>query len=463
MTGGRTREEAEILEARIRMLLIQGKDPNVVRAGSEEVLTLSDLIDRFLKHPRFLRGTPDWQEESRHRLNHYIRPQLGKLAFFDLQAERIYRFYLWMREERNLGRPSITKPHTLMGLLGDLHCELTGETDNVCRRLREFGRYFPKKAPKREINFLTPEELTRLYLECGKVQQRLLLPICQFLAHTGMRRSEALHLKWSDIDPQSGFIHIRQSKSGRSRSIPIELPAEQATSGLVGRSDFVFAYENGDRPHEDSFLKPLRKAAVAAGITKRIDLHTLRHSYGSNKIRQGWGLKKVSVLLGHSDITMTSTVYAHLLDGDLKVRDDVRDDEIDSATSSEKSGELKRRIDFVAKALADISLDALRVNAGLTAEGQLERLQVRLAQATEAIQTRLQRFESNAADTISSSSFSLRATPVLQSALFHPSETKTAAPGDRRKPKHSEDLSQKSIGRGDRIRTCDLFVPNEAR
>ena len=51
-------------------------------------------------------------------------------------------------------------------------------------------------------------------------------------------------------------------------------------------------------------------------------MHTLRHSYGSNKIRHGWGIKKVSLLLGHADVTTTSKIYTHYLDSDLKVRDD---------------------------------------------------------------------------------------------------------------------------------------------
>ena len=42
------------------------------------------------------------------------------------------------------------------------------------------------------------------------------------------------------------------------------------------------------------------------------------------KIRAGWGLKKVSVLLGHSDVSITAKVYSHLLDGDLKVEDEFR-------------------------------------------------------------------------------------------------------------------------------------------
>src|SRR4051794_1298353 len=58
------------------------------------------------------------------------------------------------------------------------------------------------------------------------------------------------------------------------------------------------------------------------------------------KIRQGWGLKKVSMLLGHSDISMTSKVYAHLLDGDLKVRGDVSFD-FDNDKVSEDIKEIK--------------------------------------------------------------------------------------------------------------------------
>lgn len=67
----------------------------------------------------------------------------------------------------------------------------------------------------------------------------------------------------------------------------------------------------------------MKAAAVEAGIKKRVDIHTFRHSYGSNKIRMGWGLRKVSQILGHSDIQATASYYSHLLDGDLKIRDEI--------------------------------------------------------------------------------------------------------------------------------------------
>src|SRR3954447_22379103 len=88
----------------------------------------------------------------------------------------------------------------------------------------------------------------------------------------------------------------------------------------------VFTDASGKQYHPDSFLRPPQRAARRAGIKKRIDIHTLRHSYGSNKIRMGWGLKKVSLLLGHADIQTTSAIYTHLLDSDLRVQDEVRFD-----------------------------------------------------------------------------------------------------------------------------------------
>ena len=134
-----------------------------------------------------------------------------------------------------------------------------------------------------------------------------------------------MNLVWTDVDMGNGFLHIRKSKNGSSRLVPMEVMTLRALGYFEthrrSAEGPVVAYPDGTRPHIDSFLKPFKKAAAMAGIEKRVDLHTLRHSYGSNKLRDGWGLKKVSMIMGHSDVVVTANVYSHLLDGDLKVRD----------------------------------------------------------------------------------------------------------------------------------------------
>ena len=323
VAAGRTKSEALLFEAKIRRELGNGRDPSLLMIDPSGKLSVSSVIDQFLAHSRYLSGSQGWQTEARARLYQWVKPELGSVAFSELTRDRILKFYIQMRDQ-GAGPWTIIKVHTAMCLLGDLHEELAPGTENIARKIKGLGRMFPKGSPKRDINFLTPDELEKIILACTGAKNRLLRPLVDFLANTGLRRSEALNLKWTDIDLSAGFIQIRQSKNGKPRTIPLEAQAFDAIKDLQKKSGFVFLYRDGTRPHEDSFLKPLRRAGKRVGIEKRIDLHTLRHSYGSNKIRMGWGLKKVSMLLGHSDISITSNVYTHLLDGDLRVRDDFR-------------------------------------------------------------------------------------------------------------------------------------------
>lgn len=76
----------------------------------------------------------------------------------------------------------------------------------------------------------------------------------------------------------------------------------------------------------------------------------MRHSWASNKIRAGWGLRKVSQILGHSDITITSETYTHLLDGDLKVQDQFLFDNSRGSTNI-RDGEQEKTVTMIVNQL----------------------------------------------------------------------------------------------------------------
>ncbi|MBS1959125.1 MAG: tyrosine-type recombinase/integrase [Bdellovibrionales bacterium] len=108
-----------------------------------------------------------------------------------------------------------------------------------------------------------------LFQQTEKSKSALLDSFVKFLSVTGMRRSEALDLKWSDVDQANGFFHVRDSKTeGSTRSLPIEDEAWKAIEGLQGNGEHVFSYVDGARPFRDSFLKPLKRAAKQAGFSK---------------------------------------------------------------------------------------------------------------------------------------------------------------------------------------------------
>jgi integrase len=160
---------------------------------------------------------------------------------------------------------------------------------------------------------------------------------------TGLRRSEALALIWSNLDLDLCALSVSQTlyklsggqyviqppktrKSRRQVTMPPSLALllrdykEQVETRrfLLGRplsdTDFVFAHPDG-RPLDPSsvthtFLKAVRRAGL-----KGLRLHDLRHSYASLMMAAGVNIKVISQSMGHANIGITLDTYGHLLPG----------------------------------------------------------------------------------------------------------------------------------------------------
>jgi len=165
-------------------------------------------------------------------------------------------------------------------------------------------------------------------------------PIWLLMLTTGVRRGEALGARWQDLDTTKGILHIRQTiidvgghavvsqpktSAGRRaiRLSPSSIAAlkehrkEQAIRRLAARewknTDLIFTTGEGGpiqpRVLSRAFDVLQRKAAVP-----RIRLHDLRHSHASLLFNDGKNIKMISQRLGHADVGITLSVYAHLAD-----------------------------------------------------------------------------------------------------------------------------------------------------
>src|SRR5438105_1007562 len=84
--------------------------------------------------------------------------------------------------------------------------------------------------------------------------------------------------------------------------------------------DPQFGPPSRDHLHESVIQRAVAEAARKAGITKRVGLHTMRHSFATHLLADGHDIRTVQELLGHADVT-TTMVYAHVLNrGALGVR-----------------------------------------------------------------------------------------------------------------------------------------------
>lgn len=146
------------------------------------------------------------------------------------------------------------------------------------------------------LRFLAREEIERLYANC----QGEILALVKFALGTGCRRGEIMDLTWQDVDLEQGRIHIRNSKSGKGRTIPMNRTVREVVLSLRKQPDKPQLFSSWRYELRRQFEQALRRASI-----KGASFHTLRHTFASHAVMRGIDIVTVSRLLGHSTIQMT--------------------------------------------------------------------------------------------------------------------------------------------------------------
>lgn len=142
----------------------------------------------------------------------------------------------------------------------------------------------------------------------------------ELLYATGIKVSELISLKLSDINLNIGILHLRNQKS--ERIIPIYPEAIKAISKYINSvriflvsdedNDYLFTNMNGQVMSRQGFWKIIKQYAAQAKIKKDITPHTLRHSFAAHLLENGAQLTDIKEMLGHSDISSTQ-IYAQIM------------------------------------------------------------------------------------------------------------------------------------------------------
>ena len=200
--------------------------------------------------------------------------------------------------------------------------------------------------PKREQRLpvvLSRDEVQRLFATVTNLKQKALFMVAY---DAGLRLSEIINLRIEDLDSQRMAIRVRQGKGKKDRYARL-------TPGLL---ELLREYWKAYRP--ESLLFPgatpnkvydlatpghlLKKVCRKAGITKRVSMHTLRHSFATHLLEAGANLRVIQQLLGHERIQTTS-LYTHISLEDLReapstmelLQDPTAEEDQDETTSPE--------------------------------------------------------------------------------------------------------------------------------
>jgi len=169
-----------------------------------------------------------------------------------------------------------------------------------------------KGPPRRRRRALTELEIAKLLHHSPSPFRE----IWAFALGTGLRAGELGALEWDDVAWERGEVAVRAetSKSGRGRTLPLrdDLLAmlRRLRAGCPGGQRLIFVNSHGTS-WRDNLSRRLKPCLRAAGLDETIDVHCLRHTFGSHLIRAGVNPKTVQMLLGHSSLQVTLDCYTH--------------------------------------------------------------------------------------------------------------------------------------------------------
>ena len=276
----------------------------------------------------------------------YLEVERGRST----KTVRNYDFYLRrFGEWANCVHPSAITDESVRKYRLYLNREVEGRDEITLKKstqnyhliaLRAFLRYLSRrdiktmsadkielaKQDSRMVEFLEEEELRRLF---GALQDapgiigRRDRAIVQALFSTGLRVSELANLKIDNINLRRDEFTVK-GKGSKHRVVFLSEFAKKFIKEYLQmrRDTSPFLFVGHDRAKNARVATPLssrsierimKKYAAAAGITKKITPHTLRHTFATDLLRNGADIRSVQSMLGHESIT-TTQVYTHVTD-----------------------------------------------------------------------------------------------------------------------------------------------------
>lgn len=188
------------------------------------------------------------------------------------------------------------------------------------------------KMPQRQVDFLDGDDLERLLEAPMKTEESKIIQlrdkaILEMLFSTGLRVSELSKLKLDNINLNKEEFTIR----GKGEKLRIAFLSNQTKYWLKqyiearkDMSPYLFVRHDKAKGKEEpknltprSIQRLIKKYSLAAGITKDVTPHTLRHSFATDLLMNGADIRSVQAMLGHSSIT-TTQIYTHITNQQLK-------------------------------------------------------------------------------------------------------------------------------------------------
>jgi site-specific recombinase XerD len=169
---------------------------------------------------------------------------------------------------------------------------------------------YPKSEKKLPI-VLSQSEVQKMFSVCENLKHKLILAL---LYSCGLRVSELINLKWSNIDRSRMIINIIGGKGNKDRQVMLDsslIPILEKYWYEYQTKTYILGGQFLDKYSAESVGQVMKQLALKAGINKRVYTHLMRHNCFTHMVENGTDINLIQKLAGHSNVK-TTLLYTHI-------------------------------------------------------------------------------------------------------------------------------------------------------
>ena len=262
---------------------------------TDDKVSLGDLLIRYAEEiaPSHKSSVPE-----NYRLRAIARSWIGELDIRYLNKQQFSQY-----QKDRLERVSVASVHAELSLIKRVLDTAIkqwgyGIAENVIKTMK-YSKGNVSRTRRLEAN-----EKDRILTVAKAQRNDYICSVIEFAIETGMRRSEILKLKWCDINFQTGFASLFDTKNRDDRKVPLTKRCIEVLNQLPRSHEHVF-------PISATCLHQAWQRAVKKAEIKDLRFHDLRHEAVSRFFEMGMSVPEVALISGHKDLTQLFR-YTHL-------------------------------------------------------------------------------------------------------------------------------------------------------
>jgi len=179
---------------------------------------------------------------------------------------------------------------------------------------KDFSEIHVPKKDKKLPEVLTKDEVKRLIDATDNVKSRLIISM---LYSTGLRVSEVVKLKVTDIDFSENTGWVRSGKGAKDRIFSLSGSLSKEVEEYLKERQNFYIFSKQEPLTTRNIQKIIALTKKRANIDKKVTPHTLRHSFATHLLEQGTDIRVIQTLLGHASLN-TTQVYTHVSSDQIK-------------------------------------------------------------------------------------------------------------------------------------------------